>query len=959
MKKSLATLVFLFGLSLLLGGQTFGPQPPGTTPFNATGGTSPRTEADRAADRINVLDYGVVNNGTGSQGSNINNAIAIAVAAGKTVYFPAGTYRIGGSPSTNILPVSNATLEGDGVGKTIFLCDDALGTGPGCVVTTGTARVDNFTFRKISVRGTVLTNPSGINNITLFGVSPIPQGGANFSCSNIVIEDSEFGEGRYFGAVMKSCDGVYFRNNHVYKMARDGVDVWGTSNAIITGNHFENVNDDSIACSPVAAPSGGGNVAPPMPNGCVITNNIIIESQGPRVFGGRNVIVANNIIKRPLGSGLIVQTLNTDGGGATADIAFGITIANNIIQDVILRANASPYNLDPDYILVINGSGTAKSTLIQNLGKVGTFGDLNQDPTSLVSTPGPAWLRITGNQLLRTLPANYFNISTSAQTTSGTTLTFTSTTFFPGNLSVIDGMNVTGLNIPPGTTVSSHTSTTVVISNAVSGTVPISTPITFSAGNGTYSDFGYGSQGVWSCTANATSCTFDNTGVPEANLVQQGIEIHGPWRNVTISGNTIGTTGVGVKLAGGDSPASLDYDTYNIVDNDFTDCGEAQSCIWYAGLTTVTQRVLVKNNRFNVDPRFVSQQRGTNGTWLSSNVFTHGIILGNSVAGFSIEDNIFRNASSAINGTPAQAYIARNKVVGVPSTYGTYNAANVGMGTFPQGWEIIHEDSNPNSGTYGQMLSTNTPFAAAMPAAGTWVPGTFVTNSTPTVCGPLGWQRLTVGAGNVAGTDWAVINPAPPQVTWATKPTASGNTNCVILVTDVGLGGSTWVSNGTFWKPTNAGVVLNSTDTSTTPVTGTTSETTTCGPIKIPASSLGTTGSIDYDMQWGFNASANNKTVKVYLGPNGNNTDTNILSFVDSNASDVGTRFYQRVFARSSQSNKDVIQGNFGNGGGSTSPLLSGVSVDSSVDTFVTATAQLANGADSINQAMCRISIRP
>jgi hypothetical protein len=71
-----------------------------------------------------------------------------------------------------------------------------------------------------------------------------------------------------------------------------------------------------------------------------------------------------------------------------------------------------------------------------------------------------------------TVPA-VVELTTSAQTTTGTTLTFTATT------GVVDGVTVTGTNIAAGTVVASHDATTVTLSAAVSGTVANGATITF------------------------------------------------------------------------------------------------------------------------------------------------------------------------------------------------------------------------------------------------------------------------------------------------------------------------------------------------------------------------------------------------------------------------------------------------------------------------------------------------
>jgi hypothetical protein len=134
------------------------------------------------------------------------------------------------------------------------------------------------------------------------------------------------------------------------------------------------------------------------------------------------------------------------------------------------------------------------------------YGPLNPAPPSTVQTGGgsttgqfstnAAWggqniLVLIGN-VLQIFNTNYVItqnptaiVATSATTTSGTTLTFSTTAAIP------KGSVVTGsANIPNGTTVSAVSSaTTITLSNAVTGSVTSGTPITFTSPAGYYLNF--------------------------------------------------------------------------------------------------------------------------------------------------------------------------------------------------------------------------------------------------------------------------------------------------------------------------------------------------------------------------------------------------------------------------------------------------------------------------------------
>lgn len=85
----------------------------------ATGSTTSRTLADRFADTVNVLDYGVKNDGTEPSGDSNTTRIQSAIDTGKTVYFPDGTYKTG-----KLTLTTRAKLLGAGPGKSILLGTD-------------------------------------------------------------------------------------------------------------------------------------------------------------------------------------------------------------------------------------------------------------------------------------------------------------------------------------------------------------------------------------------------------------------------------------------------------------------------------------------------------------------------------------------------------------------------------------------------------------------------------------------------------------------------------------------------------------------------------------------------------------------------------------------------------------------------------------------------------------------
>lgn len=282
-------------------------------------------------------------------------------------------------------------------------------------------------------------------------------------------------------------------------------------------------------------------------------------------------------------------------------------------------------------------------------------------------------------------------------------------------------------------------------------------------------------------------------GITEAALNARGITIAGPLANSRIAGNLIQTTGdFGIYFSAA-TPAALDYDEVAIENNRIADFGRFG--VFYNASTA--QRVPVRDNTFDGDPRQAHANRGAGGTWATNAVSTapYGVYAPNAV-GFVVERNSFRNVASAVL-LSATAIQRDNLVYAQPAAVG-FSTANKGVGTIPRGgrdWTTIVEDSDPASATYRQILSAPVFNASAMPASGTYVPGHVVTNTSATSTSALGWARLTLGSGHVLGTDWRELTPGtissytvnvtPATGAFATAPTTTGEYVCNGKLCDV------------------------------------------------------------------------------------------------------------------------------------------------------------------------------
>lgn len=101
-------------------------------------------------------------------------------------------------------------------------------------------------------------------------------------------------------------------------------------------------------------------------------------------------------------------------------------------------------------------------------------------------------------------------------------------------------------------------------------------------------------------------------------------------------------------------------------------------------------------------------------------------------------------------------------------------------------------------------------------------------------------------------------------LTSANIPNASQYNGQIIYLSDIGIAGSYWISNGTFWSPVGGEVTLAQSGTTVT-VTGTTSETI-LATYTLPAGLTHPNSIIEINHLWSYTNSANNKSERIRLG---------------------------------------------------------------------------------------------
>jgi hypothetical protein len=372
----------------------------------ATGTTRARSLATRFAERINALDIGALANGVANDGPFIQSAMNYATSLSREaeVWLPPGTYRIDASIAL-LRPRSKVLLRGAGRGRTVLLIDDSVNAINGDSISNAVAGtsswhpLDDFHMRDLTIRGRAdITKTLGAQILRLNG-------------TNITIENCEFMHSRNMGMVVTGGDQVTVRNCRVFRTIADGIAVWDTSNVIIEGNEIIGANDDAIS-----AHTSSTAIAP-VRTGLIVANNTITESQGIAVLGAKTASITGNVMRRIMGTGIrVVAPDFPDPQGQSP--SFAVRIADNILQDVFQRAEPNARTGVQFYIWLTGGPrnagggaappgepavGTGAVTSLYGTDTGTFYASDSNNPA--VAAPAGHWIEITGNHLVRTLPA--------------------------------------------------------------------------------------------------------------------------------------------------------------------------------------------------------------------------------------------------------------------------------------------------------------------------------------------------------------------------------------------------------------------------------------------------------------------------------------------------------------------------------------------------------------------------
>lgn len=211
---------------------------------------------------------------------------------------------------------------------------------------------------------------------------------------------------------------------------------------------------------------------------------------------------------------------------------------------------------------------------------------------------------------------------------------------------------------------------------------------------------------------------------------------------------------------------------------------------------------------------------------------------------------------------------------------------------------------------------------------------------------------MSDGSGNWRVTNYQrgdgtpLVTPIPSTLgfvassVWASRPAAASNTNKVIFITDVGVGGgSLFVSDGTDWVPISPVTLARSGAAITIPNNAITTEQQYVS-VSVPAGLMGHNGALFVEMLWTYTASANTKTMRArFSGSSG----TSVISNAASTGTFITSKQQGLIRNRNSTGSQISLPTSFtgSNSAGSASAV-----VTASVDT-TNATTLYISGQDS------------
>ncbi len=675
---------------------------------------------------ITPTQYDDIKNGSLQLGMSVllETACKTAYLQNKQLYVPAGHYLIDAQFD------HYGCIIGAGEGRTVF----HIKAGAGGMMSYGSLYYPGTKPANCVLRDFTITGVEGnffaydsTNTSTYYNASTVGTEGAiraeyfeNVSITNVSVLWC-----RGFSIVAGSNLSAEIKNCTIKNSMRDGIRVGGNHSTVVSGNYIEHCGDNAIAAG-TDYKSNLVGYTQTLNRGCVITDNVLIDTCGIACLGGTYTNISNNILNRTKYLGIMV---GWSGGTEGANDMAAINIKDNLISDMI-----------PAPAVFAAGGSNVPSQGSDSLWNVGIL--ISPYPQVAVTNSVPPGqfdyalhsfvlpetyflasagnttktspifgirdIRISGNQFTRTLPdANLYS-------SWGLGKVFCPTGWVDPIMSTMR----TGTGILAR--VGQYTPTPAIHRLVAKD------------------NLFYGlDKGI-----NLKYCTFIN------NLVIKDNEFI-----------RLGTSGVDVS--GGNFASS-------------SKLGQP-----YGFLN-------VSDNVFDIDPYLESSYRTSGGGWNNTDVPAG--VSRSYVTGIIAKNNIFRNCAIGVsdvggmrNNTGAETtrgtgVVKNNIYLCQPADGYDFTVAgstnNKGVRYIPKmtSDDFIVEDSDPTSATYlTTKYASGMSATSSVPTTGYWPAGYFAKNldkaiktQTITVGSNTlthtyviaGWYRLTSGSSNTLGTDW-------------------------------------------------------------------------------------------------------------------------------------------------------------------------------------------------------------
>jgi hypothetical protein len=333
---------------------------------------------------------------TASVQAAINYALAHSV---KGVYFPAGTFRFFAASAPLDPGVGNLSFFGDGSGSSILLHEEGASLGAFHERKHLFAHVDDsvmkgaLSFRDLQFKGTWAEG------------GYVDRGGCTFALNyyhRFTVVDCLFTNKSWMNMSNEYILITQIMNNEFDTCTHDMARVRSSWNVLIADNVFRYCDDNAIALHQANFITGTGNIRESM----IVSGNILEDTCGISILGGRNVIVSDNILRR---SKDVVISISSDSQEGVNPM-FAVSVRGNHIFDSMVRPVSFPANQFA--CIAINyggvyGTPTGSPAPAENYTASSTFllPYAFRDVQGGSTFPGMFAVNVKDNIIMRTLPA--------------------------------------------------------------------------------------------------------------------------------------------------------------------------------------------------------------------------------------------------------------------------------------------------------------------------------------------------------------------------------------------------------------------------------------------------------------------------------------------------------------------------------------------------------------------------